>query len=93
MPIHDRRGCGDYEQTSGLALFPNGYIYTSFNVQITNDLCRERYSEYVQLNLHIPGGGPIHGENYRAQIRIDDNDWEQRTDGFITSTDCIQGID
>lgn len=35
--------------------------------------------EYVQLYLHIPGGGPIHGESYRAQLRIDDDDWIGRS--------------
>jgi len=93
MSVYERRGCGDYEQSSGKVMFRAGRIHTSFQVQIINDLCKEEHSEYIQLNLHIPGGGPIHGENYRAQIRIDDNDWDERTDGFTSALNCKRGID
>lgn len=74
--ITNRSGCGDYEQSSGVLNFAQGQLEASFAIKIIDDLCWERHMEYVQLNLHIPGGAPIQGEQYRAQLRIDDNDWE-----------------
>lgn len=34
----------------------------------------DRYPEYVQLSLSIPGGGALQGEQYLAKLRIDDDD-------------------
>jgi len=53
-----------------------------------NDFCQELHMEYIQINLHVPGGGPIKGENYRAQLRIDDDDWGGRS----FSMNCTGGI-
>jgi hypothetical protein len=43
-------------------------------VKLLDDLRVENEMKYVQLQLHILGGGPIHGEHFRAQLRIDDDD-------------------
>ena len=67
--------CGDYELTSEELLFVEGETLSFFTTPIMDDLCYETKIEYLQLQLHIPGGGPIHGEHYRAHVRIDDNDW------------------
>jgi hypothetical protein len=75
MRVDDRQGCGDYEQSSGILTFAVGQNKATFNIQIMNDSCWERQLEYIQLNLHIPGAGAIHGERFRAQLRIDDDDW------------------
>ena len=40
--------------------------------------------EYVHLQLHIPGGGPILGKKYQAYLRIDDDDWIAKS----TSINC-----
>ena len=84
LNINDRSGCGDYEQSSGVLEFAAGQSTASFPVRVIDDLCWERHMEYVQLNLHIPGGAAIQGEQFRAQLRIDDDDW----DGDI----CSPGI-
>jgi len=55
--------------------FAPGESNTFFSIKVMDAYCRELEMEYVQLNLHIPGGGVIHGENYRSHMRIDDNDW------------------
>lgn len=31
--------------------------------------------EYFKVQLSVPGGGPIMGEDYQAVVRIDDNDF------------------
>lgn len=84
LSIENRSGCGDYEQTAGILHLAEGQSVASFSIKIVDDNCRERHMEYVQLNLHIPGGGPIQGDQFRAQLRIDDNDWD--------STVCSSGI-
>ena len=43
--------------------------------------------EYVQLYLHLPGGGPIHGESYRAQLRCN----VARADFRIDGSDIVLG--
>ena len=88
IPLEKRDGCGDYEQTSGELTFAKGQHTTYFNIKIMNDLCWERHMEYIQLNLHIPGGGPINGKLFRAQLRIDDDDWS----GLSNSINCTGGI-
>ncbi len=84
-PIEDRDGCGDYEQTTGIAEFAVGELYTNFTIQIVDDNCWERHLKYIQLNLHVPGGSAIQGEQFRAQVRIDDNDWD-------SGIQCSDGI-
>ena len=74
-PSPDRDGCGDYEQTSGVVTFNPGEQHAYFVIRIVDDLCIENHLEYVQLNLHQIGGSPLHGEGFRAKLRIDDEDW------------------
>lgn len=73
--IEERINCGDYEQTSGYLVFQPGETSKSFDVRVMDDYCWERHLEYIQLNLYIPGGALIQGERYRAQLKIDDDDW------------------
>ena len=55
--------------------FHRGESSKSFDVRVMEDFCWERHLEYIQLNLHIPGGALLQGERYRAQLKIDDDDW------------------
>jgi hypothetical protein len=55
---------------------------------VMDDHCAERRLEYVQLNLHQLGGSPLRGENYRAQLRIDDDDWQDEQ----FARNCTGGI-
>ncbi len=75
LPIEKRNDCGDYEHRSGLLHFDPGVSSTVFEIRIVDDYCWERHLKYVQLSLHIPGGIVLQGENYRAQLKIDDDDW------------------
>ena len=84
MPALHRIGCGDYEQSSGVVTFNPDQEQIYFEVRITDDKCTESHMEYVQLNLHQLGGSPLRGENYRAQLRIDDDD----TAGGELSINC-----
>lgn len=86
--VSQRDGCGDYEQAAGDVTFKEGEEHTYFFIRVMDDHCIERRLEYVQLNLHQLGGSPLRGENYRAQLRIDDNDWQ---DGPL-SQNCTGGI-
>jgi hypothetical protein len=88
LPAAQKDGCGDYEQTSGELTFLAGSASATFTVRIMNDFCRERYMEYVQVALNVPGGGPLSGEQYLASIRIDDNDWL----GHTSTMECVGGI-
>ena len=88
LPASQRDGCGDYQQTSGEITFLSGAASATFTVYIMNDFCKERYLEYVQLTLSVPGGGPISGEGMSATLRIDDNDWE----GHASTVTCVGGI-
>ncbi|CAM9763265.1 unnamed protein product [Pylaiella littoralis] len=76
LPVAERLPgvCGDYEQTAGELTFEPGQTELSFFVRIMDDHCQERYPEYVQLSLSIPGGGALQGEQYLAKLRIDDDD-------------------
>ena len=74
--VSEREGCGDYEQAAGEITFKQGEEHAYFTIRVMDDHCIERRLEYVQLNLHQLGGSPLRGENYRAQLRIDDNDWQ-----------------
>ena len=42
-------GCGDYEQTSGVVVIAAGDTSGGFTVSIVDDLCRERFMEYIQV--------------------------------------------
>lgn len=66
---------GDYVRVTGELTFDPGIDESSFEVYIVDDFCKEEHIEYIQLQLSVPGGGPIIGEYFRAQIRIDDDDW------------------
>ncbi|CAM9525514.1 unnamed protein product, partial [Sphacelaria rigidula] len=76
LPVGNRTPgvCGDYEQTTGELTFEPGETERSFFVRIMDDHCRERYPEYIQLSLSIPGGGALQGEQYMSKLRIDDDD-------------------
>lgn len=67
--------CGDYERSTGEVVFAIDSYEASLDIRIIDDHCREDNMKYVQLQLHVPGGGAIVGENYRAQLRIDDDDF------------------
>ena len=43
-------------------------------VDIMNDYCHERYGEFFRIQLFVPGGGPLIGEQYSTVVRIDDDD-------------------
>jgi hypothetical protein len=72
-------GCGDYRQTSGLLTIPAGAQEASFNVPIVNDLCRERFLEYLQVTVSVPGSASLQGEKLLTKVRIDDDDFTQKT--------------
>ncbi len=74
LPASLRFDCGDYEESSGEVTFNPGEQQTHFEVRIMDDKCVEMHLEYVQLNLHQLGGSVLHGENFRAHLRIDDDD-------------------
>ena len=42
-------GCGDYLLTAGVVEFPAGATTAGFTVSIVDDLCRERFMEYIQV--------------------------------------------
>ena len=86
LPINERNGCGDYEHTSGILTFKPGMPSINFEVKIIDDSCWERHMKYIQLNLHIPGGSLIQGENFRAQLKIDDDDWLGKDTTKLCST-------
>jgi len=83
-----RDGCGDYELTSGEITFTRGSNSAVFTIRVMNDFCKERYMEYAQITLSIPGGGALSGDGFLAVLRIDDNDWE----GSTSSITCVGGI-
>ena len=67
--------CGDYEQTSGNLIIPQGSNQAGFQIRIMNDLCHERFLKYVQLTLSVPGSSTLQGEAHSARLRIDDDDF------------------
>ena len=69
-------GCGDYEQSSGVVIIPAGVKSGGFTVRILDDLCKERFMEYIQVTLSVPGAAALQGERLSAKIRIDDNDYD-----------------
>ena len=51
LPVKERtsNGCFDYEQTRGFMHILEGDDRGTFTVRIVNDLCQERFMEYVQV--------------------------------------------
>ena len=47
-------GCGDYEQTSGVMVLSEQDMSGGFTVNIMDDLCHERFLEYIQVSLEEP---------------------------------------
>jgi hypothetical protein len=43
-------GCGDYEHSSGVVIFAAGAGSAGFTVRIVDDVCRERFMEYIQVS-------------------------------------------
>jgi hypothetical protein len=77
--IFDRRPqfCGDYLLASGRLVYGPDDFERKIRVDVANDFCHEEYSEYLKVQLFIPGGMPLIGEHYNAvirYIRIDDDD-------------------
>ncbi|GBG25079.1 Hypothetical Protein FCC1311_012962 [Hondaea fermentalgiana] len=70
--------CGDYVLTSGILTFDPDDEVVEFEVHTMNDNCNEGHSEYVLLQLSIPGGPPLLGEQYVARLRIDDDDGDEQ---------------
>lgn len=69
-------GCGDYQLTSGVVVIPAGIRSGGFTVKIMDDLCQERFMEYIQVTVSVPGSAALQGERLSAKIRIDDNDYD-----------------
>ena len=69
-------GCGDYQHSSGVVVIPEGVKSGGFTVNILDDLCKERFMEYVQVTLSVPGSAALQGERLSTKIRIDDNDYD-----------------
>jgi hypothetical protein len=44
-------GCGDYLHTSGVVVIPADATSGGFTVSIVDDLCRERFMEYIQVRM------------------------------------------
>jgi hypothetical protein len=70
-------GCGDYEQTRGTVLFAEGVGSSGFTVNIVDDQCYEKYLEFIQITLSVPGSKGLQGENIVAKLRIDDDDFTE----------------
>jgi hypothetical protein len=67
--------CGDYEQTQGTVVMGAGLTAVSFTINIINDLCKEKYLEWFQVTLSLPGGNVLAGEQMMVKVRIDDDDF------------------
>lgn len=44
-------GCGDYVHTAGVVVFAADTAAAGFTVRIVDDLCRERFMEYIQVRI------------------------------------------
>jgi|TARA_B110000091_G_C13565506_1_gene370361 hypothetical protein len=66
--------CGDYLLTSGVLNYGPNDFERKIRIDVANDFCHEDYSEYIKVQLFIPGGPPLIGELYNAVVRIDDDD-------------------
>lgn len=49
-------GCGDYEHTSGIMTIAAGDDRGTFVVGIVDDLCRERFLEFIQVRTDTTDG-------------------------------------
>jgi len=70
--------CGDYVQQSGVLNFDPFDSQVEFEIRIINDSCNEHHPKFVRLQLSIPGGPPLLGEQYIARLRIDDDDHDEQ---------------
>lgn len=70
-----KKRCGDYVQTAAELTFLAGETTKLFQVPIVDDRCKERYPEFLKMQLSIVGGDSIIGEGYSATLRIDDDDF------------------
>ncbi len=48
-----RLGCGDYEQTVGIIVFPAGVSSSGFTVNVIDDDCYERDMKYIQVSAAL----------------------------------------
>ncbi|CAK9091755.1 Putative glycosyl hydrolase ecdE [Durusdinium trenchii] len=80
------KGCGDYVQQSGVLTFDPDDEEVEFELRTMNDQCNEAYSEFVGLQLSIPGGPPLIGEQFFARLRIDDDDQDQLVNKLFCPT-------
>ena len=64
--------------------FAPGEVTGNIKIFIIDDYCNEHYMKYFKVQLMLPGGGPILGEDYQAVVRIDDNDLAQA----VTKSSC-----
>ena len=67
--------CGDYLLTSGVLSYGPTDFERKIRIDIASDFCHESYSEYIKVQLFIPGGPALVGEEYSTVVRIDDNDY------------------
>lgn len=51
--LRAQAGCGDYRQTKGIVTILPGDDRGTFIVPIINDLCKERYMEFIQVNFVV----------------------------------------
>lgn len=79
LPTKDRMGCRDYQQTSGEVTFGIGQRTQQIIIAIMDDECYEYDQEYIQIRIHLPGGVVFLGHDFRAKVRIDDDDFGQET--------------
>ncbi len=77
MKYRGEHDCGDYEQTANLVTFGKGQTSAYIFVRVMDNSCREPFPKYLQLTMSIPGTNAIHGEHYKAKLRIDDDDFDQ----------------
>ena len=70
-------GCGDYAHVSGIMTFLPTEFAKEVRVFACNDECNENYMEYFKVQLGVPGGDALVGEDYTAFVRIDDDDDEK----------------
>jgi len=67
--------CGDYLQASGRFTIFAGDTSGEFKVYLIDDLCHEKYPEYIQVTLSVPGSNALQGSKVSAKLRIDDDDF------------------
>jgi len=67
--------CGDYLLTSGVLSYGPNDFERKIRIDVANDFCHEEYSEYIKVQLFIPGGPALVGELFNTVVRIDDDDY------------------